>query len=280
MVAGMAVIGCIDNVIAPMSEEIGLAQFFVIRTVMAAPLVALCAWFGLGTLRPKRLWAVATRCGLLGASMVFYFGALSVVTLPQALAGLFTSPLFILIFSYVLLGQTVGPFRIGAVLLGFLGITLVIAPWEGDLSIYLIMPVFGGVLYALGALATRTLCAGESVLAMLLGTFLAQALLGVVSLAIFTDPAGDFVGRGWVWPVPLEVWGYLLAQSFGAVIGVGLLIRAYALGDASYVTVFEYSVFVFGAFFAWVFFGQLLGMAAILGIALIAVAGIVIALRS
>ena len=47
MVAGMLVVGFIDNFIVFISETIGLWQFQITRAAIALPLVFLLAWFHL-----------------------------------------------------------------------------------------------------------------------------------------------------------------------------------------------------------------------------------------
>ncbi|MCH2163803.1 MAG: DMT family transporter [Marinovum sp.] len=280
MLAGMAIIGAIDNAVAPMANEIGLWQFFVLRTFMALPLVALTGFLGFGALFPIRLWAVAARGALIATAMLFYFGALAFIPLPQALAGLFVSPIFVLLMTAYWLRQRVGPWRVGAVFFGFLGILLVVSPWGENWHMAAVMPVMGALLYALGVIATRTICAGEPVLAMLASLFIFQALFGLMGLVLLGDADGSFVSRGWVWPLSPNVWALIAAQAVGSTIGVGLLFRGYALGEASNMAVFEYSVFIFAAFFAWLFFGDVLSMMASIGMALVAASGIVIVLRS
>jgi len=212
--------------------------------------------------------------------MLFYFGALAFVPIAQALAGLFTAPIFVLLVTVFILGQRVGPWRVGAVGLGFCGITLVVAPWQEGITLWALLPVLGGLLYALGSIATRTICAGETVMSMLLALFICQGLLGLSGLVVLGTGAGDFVSRGWVWPVSAGGLGLVALQAVGSVLGVGLLIRAYALGDTSYIAPFEYSVFLFGAGFAYLLYGVVPSPLAGLGAGLVAVAGLIIALRS
>jgi drug/metabolite transporter (DMT)-like permease len=78
----------------------------------------------------------------------------------------------------------------------------------------------------------------------------------------------------------LEVWPLIWLQGFGSLAGVWCIIKAYQLGEAGFVSVFEYSVMIFGPFFAWWLFGQPVGLWQAVGIALIASAGIIIAIRS
>lgn len=286
MVMAMVMISFIDNYIVVVAGKIGLWQFHVLRSTLALLLISAMSRFGFGTLRPVRLWAVTARSALIAVGMLFYFGALAFMPLAQALAGLFTSPIFILLITVVALRQKIGPWRIIAVAVGFAGILLVLDPDVQNLTWLMVMPVAGGLFYALGSVATRALCEGESTLSLLFGVMAMQGVFGAVALAVLAvvgpdvpEGADGFLLRGWVWPfwnvVPLVV-----LQAAGSVIGVALIIRAYQIGQASQVSVLEYSALVFGPMFAWLLFGQGITALQASGIAMIAVAGIIIALRS
>lgn len=286
MICAMVIIGVIDNFIAPLSRHIGLWQFHLSRALMAWPLVAVLPLLGLGSLMPVRFWAVALRSLLVAISMLFYFSALAMMPIAQALAGLFTSPIFILLISAGVMGQRIGIWRILAVALGFMGIILVLQPNPSDFDLNVLIPVCAGFFYALGAIATRSLCAGESTVSLLAGMWVMLGLSGAVGTAALAvwpiwQPGDEvlFVTRPWVWPmwdaVPL-----ILLQAVGSVCGVFMIIKSYQLGEPSYVSVFEYSVMISGPLFAWIAFDQPVGGWQILGIAFIASAGSIIALRS
>jgi len=286
MVAAMAILGVIDNFVLRLASEIGLWQFHLIRALIAAPLVIALSWLGLGRLAPDRLWAVALRSGLIAIAMLFYFSALALMSIAQALAGLFTSPIFIVMISVVFLRQKIGPWRITAVVVGFLGILFVLQPDPNDFDMSVLIPVAGGLFYALGALSTRALCARESTVSMLLGNMIALGLSGAVGLAVLgvfpveTAPGPDgFVTRGWVWPM-WQAAPWVIVQAVGSVAGVFLIIKAYQLAEPSQVSVFEYSIMIFGPLFAWIALDQQITPWQIFGIALITVAGGIIAVRS
>lgn len=286
MVGSMAIIGVIDIYVAVIAETISVWQFLISRMVLAVPLVVLLSVCGLGTLRPKRLGAVAFRSALIATGMFCYFGALAFMPIAMALGGLFTSPIFVLLITAFILKQRIGPWRILAVAVGFAGIIVVLGPSGGDLGWILALPVLGGVLYASGVVATRALCDGESTLTLLAGIFIAQGILGSVVLYIIIwagvepQPGGmAFLTRGWIWPMT-EAMPYLLLQVVGSVIGVGLLNRAYQLGEASHVAVFEYTIMIFGPFFAWWLLSVPVTPIQMVGIAMIAAAGIIIAVRT
>lgn len=286
MVLAMVIIGFIDNYIVVIAGHIGLWQFLSVRTAMAVVLIAAMSKAGFGTLRPRRLWAVTVRSALISVAMLCYFAALAFMPFAQALAGLFTSPIFILLITVFILRQPIGPWRILAVAIGFAGILLVLNPQADQLSWLMVLPVAGGLFYALGSIATRALCEKESTLCLLVGTMLMQGLFGVLALIILSvinplvaEGSAGFLLRGWVWSL-WDVMHLLVLQAIGSVAGVALIIRAYQLGAASQVAVLEYSALVFGPFFAWFLFGQGISIWQAGGIAMIASAGIIIALRS
>ena len=162
MVLAMVIIGFIDNYIVVIAGHIGLWQFQIVRAAMAVALIAALSRAGLGTLRPHRLWAVAVRSALITVGMLFYFGALAFMPFAQALAGLFTSPIFILLITVFLLRQPIGPWRILAVAIGFAGILLVLNPQTGHLSLLMVMPVAGGCSTPWGLLQRERFAKGKA----------------------------------------------------------------------------------------------------------------------
>ena len=286
MIGAMVLLGFVDNYVATIAEAISVWQFLTVRAMMAVPLVWVLSMFGLGTLRPKRLWAVALRSLLIAMGMMLYFGSLAFMPIAQSLAGLFTSPIFVLLMTVVVLKQKIGPWRILAVAVGFTGILLVLGLQQGAPGWIMLMPVAGGFFYAIGSLATRILCAEESTLSMLAGILSMQWVIGVCALVWLSiwapavpEGADGFLLRGWVWPIA-SVFPYVVLQAVISVFGVFLLIRAYQWGEASQVSVLEYSIMIFGPFFGWLLMGQSITPTMIAGIFLIMIAGGIIAVRS
>ncbi len=285
MVAAMSIIGVIDNFVVRVAESVGLWQFHLSRALLMLPLIAVLSILGLGTLRPRRIGVVAVRSVLITLAMLFYFSALALMPIAQALAGLFTSPIFVLLISALLLKQRIGPWRIVAVLLGFSGILCVLQPDPTSFDVKTLLPVAGGFFYALSAVVTRTHCSDESTVALLAAMVVTLGLagaIGLIWLALFPVdvPVGPdgFAMRGWVWPMQ-DALPWVVVQAVGSTIAVFMLIKAYQLGEPSYVAVFEYSVMIFGPLFAWVAFGQSVGQMQIIGIGMIASAGVLLGWR-
>jgi drug/metabolite transporter (DMT)-like permease len=283
MVGAMAIIGVIDNVVILLADTIGLWQFHLSRALLMLPLIGGLSLMGMGSLRPQRLGPVILRSVLITLAMLFYFASLALMPIAQALAGLFTSPIFVLLISAVAMGQWIGPWRILAVLIGFAGILCVLQPNPYEFDAQTLLPVAGGFFYALSSIITRSHCAQESTVALLAAMITTLGLAGAIGLTVFsTVPhsfADGFVTRGMVWDMqPALPW--IIVQAVGSTIAVFMLIKAYQIGETSYVAVFEYSVMIFGPLFAWVALGQVIGVMQVAGIGLIAAAGALLGWRS
>lgn len=286
VLSGMALIGFVDNFVVVIAEEAGLWQFHLIRSLIALPLICGLWVIGMGRLRPLNVWAVSIRSIFVAGSMILYFGTLAFLPIAQVAAGLFTSPIFVLLISAFFLRVQVGPVRLFAALAGFAGVLMVLRPDAGGLGPANIVPVAAGLLYAIGAIVTRRWCAAESMLSMLTGFFLALGIFGSIGaalLALFpqvTGPgAAGFVLRGWA-PATQTFLFWTVVQAVGSIVAVGLLIKGYQWADASYVAVFEYSLLIWVSLWAFVLRGETVDRIAFLGIALIILSGAVIAMRS
>lgn len=286
MLGAMLMIGVIDNFIVVMAREISVWQLYVCRVILALPLIWLAARVAGVRFAPRRWGPALLRGFCLAAAMLFYFAALAFMPIAQALAGLFTSPIIVVVITAVFLGERIGAFRIGAVLVGFVGTVMVLQVDPENLSLLSFVPVMGGVMYAIGAIITRRMCGGESTHALLATMMGMQGLLGVLGLAWLAlfgvaeaEGALAFVTRSWVWASGATNW-IVFVHILGSIVGVFALTRAYQLGEASYVAIFEYSIMIFGPLFAYYWFGDGLAPVQMAGIALIIAAGAVIALRS
>ena len=284
--SGMFVLGIADNLIILVSEVSSLWLFHTARSAVAVPLIAALALLGWGTLRARRPFRVLARNFFVATALLIYFGCLAVLPIGVVVAGLFTAPIFVLVFSALFRAEPVGPWRWCAVGLGFAGALLIVWPDEGGLTWLSLLPILAGAFYAVGAIGTRAWCEGEDVLVMTASYFLILGLYGAIGLAALTATpieaamgADGWVHRGYVAPDATMVW-VVLAQAVGSIIGVVLLTKGYMLGEASYVAINEYSLIVFASFFAWVMWGQTLGAGALFGMALIALSGSIIAVRS
>ncbi|WP_284162678.1 DMT family transporter [Frigidibacter sp. SD6-1] len=279
-------IGFTDNWVRVIAAEGGLWQFHATRTGMAAALLFLLARpLGL-SLRPRRPRAVLARSLIHAVAMVIYFGCLAFLSVAEVAAGLFTAPIFVLILSRFVYGHPIGPFRVLAVLVGFAGVMLVLGFGLRAVTPAMVLPIVAGLFYALGNLATREWCAGETAETLLLGFFLGLGFFGLIGMAVLSvwnpevaEGTAGFVLRGPVWPSSAFLF-WTFVQAAGSLLGVGLMIRAYQVAEASRVAVFEYAILPMSALWTWAIWGEGISLSAVLGMALIVFAGAIIALRA
>lgn len=278
-------IGYTDNQVQVIAQNAGLWQFHATRSVIAMVILALVA-LPLGLrIRPKNWRPVLIRSVLHAMAMVMYFGALAFLPVALVAAGLFTAPIFVLLISRFAFGRGVGAVQVGAVAIGFAGVVLVLGPQAvSGASLAALFPVLAAVLYGLGNIATREWCEGESAATLLAGFFIMLGICGAIGmgvLALFPQdvPLGTdgFVLRGPVIPTP-AFWFWTFVQAAGSLFGVGMAIRAYQLTAVGKASVLEYLILPASAIWAYVLWGQALGWVALSGMALIAVAGALIAL--
>ena len=280
------IIGFTDNFVRVIAADGGLWQFHALRGVMAMAILGLAARpLGL-RLAPRNLRAVAGRSLIHGCAMLIYFGCLAFLPVATVAAGLFTAPIFVLLISRFAFGHPVGPYRIAAVLIGFLGVILVLGPASGErIGAATVLPVAAGALYALGNLATREWCAGETAETLLAGFFVALGLFGLIGMAVLAlwpvpvpEGAAGFVLRGATVPTGrFLIWTFV--QAAGSLIGVGLMIRAYQIAAASRVAIFEYVILPASALWSYLLWAELVSPRAALGMGLIFLAGLIIVLR-
>jgi drug/metabolite transporter (DMT)-like permease len=276
-----------DNYVRVIAADGGLWQFHATRAVIAIALIVGISRFTGQRLCPVSLPAVVARSAIHGCAMLIYFGCLAFLPVAQVAAGLFTAPIFVLFISRFAFGQHIGPWRIAAVAVGFVGVVLVLGPAAMKGATFAaLLPVCAGALYAVGNVATREWCANETAETLLAGFFAALGLFGAIGLGVLavwpvSVPAGaeGFVQRGWVSPSGTFLF-WVTVQAVISVVGVGLMIKAYQIAEASRVSVFEYVILPASALWGWVLWSERPSLQALVGMGLITLAGAIIAIRA
>jgi drug/metabolite transporter (DMT)-like permease len=252
---------------------VSLAEIAFWRQAVAIPILGafLIATRQLGQLRTKRLPIHFRRSALGMAILVINF--MSTILLPLAMATTlsFTAPLFVVVLSVLFLKETVGPWRWGAVLLGFVGVVIVAQPGAaGNENIPLLgaaLALFTAFMVAIINFQIRDLARTETTIAM---TFY---------FALFGAPLAGLFMPFYATAHNPEQWLLLL--------GIGLVGTACQLcisaslrfASVSRVIVMDYSAIVTASILGWLIWDQLPTLAMYLGAPLIIAAGIIIAWR-
>lgn len=282
MAGGLFFLALQDGLVRLAGADTSLWQFQLMRAsgnMLFLLALARLVW-GTAPKRPILLWAVVLRSVLLLVTAIFFFGGLPRVTLAEMGAGLYTYPIFVTLLSGVLLGERVGPRRIGAVLAGAAGAALILQPGGTGFDWIKLMPVGAGLTYACMVIVTRRFCRPESPVTLSFGVGLAYFSAAVLGLAVLTlFPAGEaaeaalpYLARGWL-PLTWALVGLALASSLINVISNLALTMAYQNAESSWLAPIDYCYLLFATIWGLILFGDFPNASTLAGMGLIASAG-------
>jgi S-adenosylmethionine uptake transporter len=294
VIGGVFAISLNDMLIKQLSGGYPLHEIVFIRSLIGIlfSLILVRMEGGLHILRTRRPFAHALRGLLIVIANMAYFVALAALPLAEATALFFAAPLFITLLSIPLLGERVGPLRLSAVTIGFVGVVIMQRPWADSETldaarVVLLLPVLAALTYALNQLMTRRLGVESKASAM---SVYIQAMFIVVAGLFFifagdgrfaegaTNPSVLFLLRAWVWPAPADWWVMVGLGLNAAIIGY-CLSQAYRLADAATVAPFEYLGLPLAVFWGLMIFGDLPTFEVWIGMALILASGLFVFLR-
>jgi len=288
LLMGVFVLALQDSLVKLMSSQTSFWQFQTLRSVgnLGFIVVLALASGSLGLMVPKNWRPVLLRAAFLTVCMFFFFSGAPFLTVPQMAAGLYTYPLFVSLLAGPVLGESVGPWRIGALLIGTTGAAFVLSPWQEDFSAVQLLPIVAGFFYATNILTLRRACRNESPLALAFAVGLAFIVSGIIGIAFLsTFPLADelresmpFVAIGWP-ELTLVVALFAVFASVLNLTGNICLSRAYQTADASWLAPMDFSYLVFAAVWSRAIFDQWPSGQAIIGMSLIGTAGVVTAWR-
>ena len=285
LVLGVAIFGFADNLTLMVSDQVGVGQFHFSRSIITLGLVVIFSHIFGYSLRPKLWLPLLARTGFIVFAMLIYFSVIPMMPIAEAGAGLFTSPIFVLLFSSFLFKEKIGWRRTFAVFIGTIGVLLIIQPGIGGFSIYHLLPVLSGASYALGSIITYRYLSNESPMAILFSFLLAIGLCGALVSSIFTMyPVSDalqqkapFLFSGWR-PLEASFWMWITIIAICTFLALSLMTKAYQIAKTSYAAIYEYAYLLSAGIFSWAFWNVTPNIMGFWGIMLIVIAGIVIAL--
>lgn len=281
------ILGFTDNLVILLADDMGLWQFHVLRGLTVLILLFLQAIIMRARLLPKNWGAVLFRGFCQTIAILLFFGALPITGAAVAGAGMFTAPIFVLIFSVLLFGESIGLYRVLAVFVGSIGAVMVLNLTSGAVSLFAIMPILAGAYYATNNIATRRICADETpqsllfIYTVMITSFSAIMATYLGSLELPADVSEDvlYLVRGWE-PVSWYNLGFVGINGIGAFAALLAMTWGYQQAETSYVAIYEYSYLIFAGFFGWLLWRDMLSFTSVAGIILIIFAGAIITLRT
>jgi drug/metabolite transporter (DMT)-like permease len=222
----------------------------------------------LAQLRTQRITAHGGRAFVGMTNMVFNFGAAILLPLAESTTLSFTTPLFAVLIATVVLRDSIGPWRLTAVILGFAGIVIVAQPGTEPI------PLLGGSMAIICAMLTAIIN------------------YQIRDLGRTEHPACSvfwFSAFGTVLMLPLmpffmtqhSAWQWLLLASLGLLGAVAQLFMTASLrhGKVANVVVIDYTQLIWATAFGWLIWDKIPSRNTFLGAPLIIAAGMIIVWR-
>jgi len=202
------------------------------------------------------------RSGLLFTATLFFFSALSLMELAEAVALLQTAPLIITALAPFILGETVGIRRWAGVAVGLIGALIIIRPGLGVFQVAALLPLAAATCLASYQIATRMLAGADSIWTTVLYTAGVGALIGSFAVPFY-----------WTAPGAVDAFWMLM---LGVLAGVGHLARVSGMSQASasILAPFNYTALVWAIVLGFIFFGELPDGMTVTGAVIIVGAGL------
>lgn len=257
------------------AERVPAGQAVFFRSFLSIPVIlAWLAWRGeLSNGLRTRNWKMHARRGIVGTvSMGLGFTGLKFLPLPEVTALQFATPILVVIFAAIILGERIRLIRVTAVSIGLVGVLVILWPrltldgGSGELIGALIVLGSAGCA-AFAQIFVKSMAGREHTAAIVFYFALTASVLSLLTLPF-----------GWVWPTGREM---ILMVGAGLIGGVGqiLLTSSYRFAEASVLAPFTYITMIWSLLIGWFVFAEAPTLSMLLGSALIIAAGVAIVLR-
>lgn len=225
----------------------------------------------LAMLRTRRLPAHARRAATGMVGMVFTYGAVLLLPLAEATTLGFTAPVFAVLLAIILLGEKIGPYRWGAVAMGFGGVIVVMQPFgglhEGVTLAGIAVGLFAPFMVALISFQLQDLNTTENPWSI------------VFWFAALSTPVAALV-LPFVWAAHDPVtWALILGMGLVGGAAQMLLTTSLRFGSAAVILLMDYTALLWASFYGYTIFERAPPASLWLGAPLIIGAGLLIAWR-
>lgn len=248
--------------------QVTLARF-VVQAALMAPVMVL---MGLSWRMSRRAFRLSMlRAGVSILSTYTFVAAVRVMPLADALAIAFVEPFIILLLGWLFMGEEVGPRRLVACGVGFLGALFVIQPSFSAFGAVALFPLMTALFFALYILITRALAEDLHPVAMQVHTAWMAVLVCAPVLWLFdgsgVGPLDPVMPEGWA-------WAWMIGVGFAATVSHMLMTFALRLAPASTIAPFHYSEILGAVALGYLVFGDFPNLLSWLGILIITGSGL------
>lgn len=255
------------------SDSVPVGQVTAARFIVQCALMAPLVWMMGLTLKVMRgQWlALVLRAAFLLVSTFCFIAAISVMPLADALAIAFVAPFIVLLVGKFYLGEDVGPRRVGAAIVGFLGVLFVIQPSFAAFGAVALLPLGTAVSFAFYILVTRGLSRRVHPAALQFHTGLIASVLCLPVLMLAEGTGAAMLDP--VWPEGI-VWLWLLGVGFFAALSHMMMTYALSMAPSATLAPMQYLELPVATALGFLVFGDFPNTLALTGIAIIIAAGL------
>lgn len=256
---------------APIGEVVFFRCFFALIPLVIFTHYTVGFWAAIRTEKPIYHFL---RSGIGSISMFFNFLAVQLLPLATVTAFGFLQPVFVTMLAIPLLGERVGPWRWGAVIVGFLGVLMMLEP-HGGLAALAALRLSRGVAYALAfaflwaivVILIRQMSRTERGEAIVFYFMSWGAIIGAIVMA-FEHPMFD-----------LRTMAWLTVSGLIGGIGQIALTYCYRYAELSLLAPFDYALMLWAVALGLFVFGEIPEPMVLGGAGVVIAAGLFIAWR-
>ena len=168
LLVGVTLLALQDSLIKFISDSTSFWQIQTLRSFGNMTLIICLAFIsgGFKLIYPQRRLAVAARSLVMVVCMFCFFSASPFLSVAQMAAGLYTYPIFVSLLAAPMLGESIGKWRILALIMGAVGAFSMLNPLADAFSLAQLLPIAAGFFYACNIIILRRYCRVETPLAL------------------------------------------------------------------------------------------------------------------
>ncbi len=204
------------------------------------------------------------RSALLVGTISFLFLGLAYMPLADAFAITFMAPLFITVLASPILGERVGVHRVGAVIVGLIGVIVIMQPGTGVFHWAAMLILVSALCFALFQITTRRLVGAAPTMVTLYYTGIGGLLWTSLMVGFFWSPIGL-----------REMAVFIALGSLGIAAHV-CVIKAFDAAQVSLLAPFNYAKLLWGIVLGYALFGDVPTLTVLAGSAIIVASGLYI----
>ncbi len=265
MLTSVMLFAVMDALVKWLGAAYPVHQIIFFRCAVAMVPVMVLVWQsgGIATLATRRpaLHLLRALFGLGSMACIFY--AFTVMKLADAIAVIFSAPLFLTALSVPLLGEIVGIRRWSAIIVGFVGVLVIVNPGTDVLNLGAMSALGGALGFALAMIVVRRLSVTDSVACI-------SFWFTLPSLAV---TAALIPWLGWVTPGSFDLLLLCLVGLLGGV-AQQVMTAAFRYGEAAVVAPMEYTSMIWVTVIGYVIWSEVPDLRTLIGVSVVIASGL------